>query len=82
MKTMTPREKPQPIIHQLELLSRRRLLRRVLCSAAGLPLIGASAFLPCQLLAATEESPETENNWEGPFYKVSVTCSAGMHRLA
>ena len=82
MKTMTPREKPQPIIHQLELLSRRRLLRRVLCSAAWLPLIGASAFLPCQLLAATEESPETENNWEGPFYKVSVTCSAGMHRLA
>jgi len=51
------------------LLSRRRLLRRVLCSAAGLPLLGASAFLPSQLLAATEESPETENNWEGPFYK-------------
>jgi protocatechuate 3,4-dioxygenase beta subunit len=47
------------------LLSRRRLLRRVLF----LPLLGASAFLPGRLLAATEESPETENNWQGPFYK-------------
>ncbi len=83
MKTMTPRETPQPKLHQLELLSRRRLLRRVLCSAAGLPLIGASAFLPCQLLAATEESPETENNWQGPFYKPgapirSVLLEKGM----
>ena len=82
MSQVTPHEAPQPILHQLELLSRRRLLRRVLCSAAGLPLLGVSAFLPGRLLAATEESPETENNWEGPFYKVSVTCSAGMHRLA
>jgi len=38
-------------------------------SVVGLPLLGASAFLPGQLLAATEESPETENNWQGPFYK-------------
>jgi protocatechuate 3,4-dioxygenase beta subunit len=52
-----------------ELLSRRRLLRQAVLSAAGLPLLGASAFFPGQLLAATEESPETENNWEGPFYK-------------
>ena len=51
------------------LLSRRRLLRRVLFSAAGLPLLGAYAFSRDLLLAATEESPETENNWEGPFYK-------------
>ena len=65
------------------LLSRRRLLRRILFSAAGLPLLGASAFLPCRLLAATEESPETENNWEGPFYKPgapvrSVLLEKGM----
>ena len=65
------------------LLSRRRLLRRVLCSAAGLRLLGASAFLPSQLRAATEESPETENNWEGPFYKPgapvrSVLLEKGM----
>jgi len=52
-----------------ELLSRRRLLRQVLLSAACLPLFGASELLPGRLLAATEESPETENNWEGPFYK-------------
>ena len=83
MSQVTPHEAPQPILHQLELLSRRRLLRRVLCSAAGLPLLGVSAFLPGRLLAATEESPETENNWEGPFYKSgapvrSVLLEKGM----
>jgi protocatechuate 3,4-dioxygenase beta subunit len=59
------------------------VLRRVLFSAAGLPLLGASALLPGRLLAATEESPETENNWEGPFYKPgapvrSVLLEKGM----
>src|SRR4051812_13079853 len=72
--------KPHPSI---ELFSRRRLMRRVLSSAALLPFIGASAFLPCRLLAATEESPETENNWQGPFYKPgapvrSVLLEKGM----
>ena len=52
-------------------------------SAAGLPLLGASALLPGRLLAATEESPETENNWQGPFYKPgapvrSVLLEKGM----
>jgi protocatechuate 3,4-dioxygenase beta subunit len=66
-----------------ELLSRRRLLRQAVLSAAGLPLLGASAFFPGPLLAATEESPETENNWEGPFYKPgapvrSVLLEKGM----
>lgn len=53
----------------IELLSRRRLLRRAVLSAAGLPLLGSPLLWPGQALAATEESPETEDNWEGPFYK-------------
>lgn len=48
-------------------LSRRRFLRETLLAASAAPLLGA-ADAPIQL-AATEESPETENNWEGPFYK-------------
>jgi len=56
-------------LHGIELPSRRRFLRRAFLSAAGLPLLGAPLFWPGRLLAATEESPETENNWEGPFYK-------------
>ncbi len=66
---MTPHKTGQKLHPSIELLSRRRLLRRVMFSVAGLPFLGASAFLPSRLLAATEESPETENNWEGPFYK-------------
>jgi protocatechuate 3,4-dioxygenase beta subunit len=66
---MNPHILRESASRSIGLLSRRRLLHRVLFSAAGLSLLGASAFLPGQLLAATEESPETENNWEGPFYK-------------
>lgn len=50
-------------------VSRRSLLRRILLGTAGIPLVGANSLLPGRALAATEESPETENNWEGPFYK-------------
>ena len=80
---MFPHKTEQKLHPSIELFSRRRLLRRVLLSGAGLPLIGASAFLPCRLLAATEESPETENNWQGPFYKLgapvrSVLLEKGM----
>lgn len=32
-------------------------------------LLGSSTLWSARLLAATEESPETESNWEGPFYK-------------
>ena len=80
---MIPHRTSRKLHPSIELLSRRRLLRRVLFSAAGLPLLGASAFLPGRLLAATEESPETENNWQGPFYKPgapvrSVLLEKGM----
>lgn len=70
-------------LHGLDLLSRRRLLRRLLLGATGMPWLGASVFAPGRLLAATEESPETEDNWEGPFYKPgaplrSVLLEKGM----
>lgn len=70
-------------LQAIGILSRRRFLRRAFLSAAGLPLLGAPLFWPGRLLAATEESPETENNWEGPFYKPgaplrSVLLEKGM----
>lgn len=40
------------------------MLLRVLSGAA---LLGSG--FPGRLLASTEESPETEDNWEGPYYK-------------
>ena len=63
-------------------LSRRRFLLGALFGPAAIPLLG-TASEPDQLLAATEESPETENNWEGPFYKPgapvrSVLVEGGM----
>src|SRR5690242_8895452 len=80
---MIPNKTSRKLDPSIELLSRRRLLRRALFSAAELPLLGASAFLPGRLLAATAESPETENNWQGPFYKPgapvrSVLLEKGM----
>ncbi|MBS1792130.1 MAG: intradiol ring-cleavage dioxygenase [Acidobacteria bacterium] len=67
----------------IELLTRRRLLRRTLLGAAGLPLLLAADVLSASLLAATEDVPETENNYEGPFYKPgapvrSVLLESGM----
>lgn len=72
-----------PMFRDIGFLSRRRLLRRAVLSAAGLPLLGTTVSWPSRLLAATEESPETENNWEGPFYKPgapvrSVLLEKGM----
>lgn len=66
------------------LLSRRRLLRRILAGAVGLPCLTGVPFGTCRLLAATEDSPETEDNWEGPFYKPgapvrSVLLEKGTH---
>ena len=54
MSQVTPREAPQPILHQLELLSRRRLLRRATCSAAWLLVLGAVLSLPSLPLLAAE----------------------------
>ncbi len=64
---MTPQEASLP-------LSRRRLVQ----AAAGMPWL-----LPGGLLAATPEVAETENNWEGPYYKAgapmrSVLLEPGM----
>lgn len=80
---MNPHNFQRPTLHGIELLSRRRLPRRALLSAAGLPFLGTTLFWPGRLLAATEESPETENNWEGPFCKPgapvrSVLLEKGM----
>ncbi|MBL9136828.1 MAG: hypothetical protein JNK85_13230 [Verrucomicrobiales bacterium] len=48
-------------------------------SAAGLPLLGAPLFWPARLLAAAEDSPETEDNWEGPFYKPRAPLRSVLH---
>lgn len=83
MNTMHPAKLQESPRDGITLLSRRRLLRRALLGAAGLPWLGASLFGPARLMAATEESPETEDNWEGPFYKAgaplrSVLLEKGM----
>ncbi len=65
-----------------ELLSRRRLLIRLL-GAASLPLLEPAALLAGGALMPTVQIPETESNWEGPFYKPgapvrSVLLEPGM----
>jgi protocatechuate 3,4-dioxygenase beta subunit len=60
---------------------RRLFLLAALFTPAGLPRL--RAFAHGRLLQQTEESPETENNWEGPFYKPgapvrSVLLEKGM----
>jgi protocatechuate 3,4-dioxygenase beta subunit len=66
MMTDTPNSRRALDVLKLDRLSRRRFLVGTLLTPA-IPLLGAVAQTPP--LAATEESPETENNWEGPFYK-------------
>src|SRR5215212_1541464 len=61
----------------LEGLSRRRFLLGTLLSPSLMPLLGV-ADAPAQHLAATEESVETENNWEGPFYKPGAPLRSGL----
>lgn len=63
-----PRDRNLQDLLNADGLSRRHFLLGTLLSPSVIPLLGlpdASA----QQLAATEESVETENNWEGPFYK-------------
>ncbi|MCW5969402.1 MAG: hypothetical protein KIT57_12900 [Blastocatellales bacterium] len=79
--TMNTFQKTAP--EPFNLLTRRQLLRQTLLSAAGLPLLGTLQALPAPVLAVTEDLPETENNWEGPFYKPgaplrSVLLESGM----
>lgn len=66
---MNAQNVPGPGLRPFERFSRRRLLLRTVFGVVGLPLLGTPLLLPGNLLAATEESPETENNMEGPFYK-------------
>jgi protocatechuate 3,4-dioxygenase beta subunit len=63
--------------------TRREWLRQALLRIGGLSLLGVSGLWAPEALAATDESPETENNWEGPFYKPgapvrSVFLESGM----
>ena len=58
-------------------LSRRRFLLGTLLSPSVIPLVGVAAGAP-QQLAATEESLETENNIEGPFYKPGAPVRSGL----
>jgi protocatechuate 3,4-dioxygenase beta subunit len=80
MNTRTFQERED---ERLDGLSRRGFLIGTLFSGAAIPLLAAAPSRPAQVLAATEESPETENNWEGPFYKPgapirSVLLESGM----
>lgn len=58
----------QPARRETQLLSRRHL-----CAA-----FGAIPLLSHDLLAATEELPETEDNVEGPFYKAGAPERADL----
>ena len=64
-------------VPNLEGLSRRRFLLGTLLSPSVIPQLGLAAT-PAQQLAATEESLETENNWEGPFYKPGAPARSGL----
>jgi protocatechuate 3,4-dioxygenase beta subunit len=55
-------------VPNLEGLSRRRFLLGTLLSPSLISVLGV-ADAPAQHVPATEESLETEDNWEGPFYK-------------
>jgi protocatechuate 3,4-dioxygenase beta subunit len=82
MTKNTPDDRSLQNVPNFEGLSRRRFLLGTLLSPAGIPLLRVAPG-PAQQLAATEASPETENNWEGPFYKPdapvrSVLLEAGM----
>jgi len=57
------------VARRIELITRRRLLRRGIYCALGFPLLGGFSLVSSRLLAATEEAPETDDNMEGPFYK-------------
>jgi protocatechuate 3,4-dioxygenase beta subunit len=58
-------------------VSRRRFLLGTLLTPPVIPLLGIGAAPP-QELAATEESAETEDNWEGPFYKPGAPVRSGL----
>lgn len=65
------------------LLSRRFWIWRAGLAALSVSGLSRKAFAGAQALSLTEESPETENNWEGPFYKQgapirSVLLEKGM----
>lgn len=68
MNKDTPDDRSLQDVLNLERFSRRRFLLGTLSGPAGMLMLGVAPG-SAQLLAATEEFPETENNREGPFYK-------------
>ena len=72
-----PNDRTSQEVLNLEGLSRRRFLLGTLLSPSVIPQLGLAAT-PAQQLAATEESLETENNWEGPFYKPGAPARSGL----
>ena len=64
-------------VANLDGLSRRHFLLGTLLTPSVIPLLGIAGS-PDEQLAPTEESLETENNWEGPFYKPGAPVRSSL----
>jgi len=71
-----PNDRTLQEVLKIEGFSRRRFLLGTLLGPSVIPLVGIAA--PTPQLAATEESVETENNWEGPFYKPNAPVRSAL----
>jgi hypothetical protein len=79
--TDAPDDRNLQDVLNLERLSRRRFLVGTLLSPSVVPLLGMVAA-PTRQLATTDESLETENNWEGPSRSLARPCVRGYSNLA